>query len=469
MSDIRKFPVYLLFFCIALTSAFSCRSSDGISREVLNAKKDSIKVNKRQKNKQKQDTIINKDDYYNPNFLRYENYVYDANIKTVLLHPDGWELSSPVIKLNSTDKLKLSFDDFVTNVKSYKFTVVHCNADWTPSDLLPSDYIDGFTDDNINSYQYSLNTMQKYIHYDLIFPTENLRLTKSGNYLLKVFTESDPETPVITQRFMVMDQQVNIAGRVKRATVLNDMDYKQEIDFTINSGAYNIENPYENIHVAITQNDRIDNAITNLKPLYVRGSELIYDFEEGNVFTGGSEFRRFDVKSIQYYSERIAKISYDSLGNHVYLKPDIRNTFKVYNSDKDINGKYLIKTEDGRNTDIEADYLWVHFSLPYDAPLVDGDLYVMGELTNWAFTKDAKLKYDYAQKTYKTALYLKQGYYNYEYLFLKNSETVGDVSFIEGTHYETENDYNIFVYYRKPGTLYDQLIAVKKLNSLKDK
>jgi len=407
-----------------------------------------------------------KDDYFKSDFFRYEDYIYDQNIKTVLLRLNEWELSAPVIKLKTEEKLKLSFDDFSENTKNYKYTIIHCSANWTPSDLLPTDYIDGFTDDNITSYQYSLNTIQKYIHYDLVFPTENLRITKSGNYIIKVYIEGNPENPVITRRFMVTNPLVTITTTIKRATVLEARDAKQEIDFTINSGAYSVENAFSNLTIVLMQNDRFDNIINTLKPQYVRGNELVYDFEEGNTFTGGSEFRKFDMKSIKYLALHIKKIIFDT-AYQVYLLPDAKRQFMVYNSDKDINGKRFIKTEDGTNSDTEAEYAYVHFTLPYDAPTIDGDVYVFGSLTDWSFPKEAKMKYDYNERAYKASLYLKQGYYNYEYVFLKTGEKAADESFIEGSHWETENDYSIYVYYRQPGTLYDQLIGSTKVNSTK--
>ncbi len=400
-------------------------------------------------------------DYYKETYFRYEDYTYVDNIKTILFNRDGWELSNPIIKLNSDEKLFISFDDLDGDLKYYRYTVIHCDAFWNPSDLLQNEYIEGFMNDDIEDYHYSLNTAQEYTNYQHIFPTEDLKITKSGNYILKVFLEEDEENIVFTRRFMVMETKLSIEEKVKRPTSINDRNYKQEIDFDIYTHGYQIINPYKNLKVIIKQNGRWDNAITDLKPFMIKNDVLDYNYDEENVFNGGNEFRNFDIKSLKYNSERISEIIYNSNMYHVYLRNDHRRTFKIYHLEDDINGKKLITTEDANNSFIEGEYVQVHFFLPYNAPLVDGNLYVFGALTCWNYTKEGKLHYNYDKSGYETTLFLKQGFYDYQYVFLESGQQEGDETFIEGNHRETNNDYTIYVYYRKSGSLYDKLVAVK--------
>ena len=241
---------------------------------------------------------------------------------------------------------------------------------------------------------------------------------------------------------------------------------QQEIDFIIFKQSYDISNPYGNLKVKIFQNGRTDNVIENLSPSMIRGNEIIYDYDKENVFNGGNEFRQLDIKDFRYQSERIRKILYDENGYQIYLWDDERRPYKYYLSKEDINGKKLIQSEKGTNPDIEGDYARVHFSLPYPAPRIDGNIYVIGALTDWEFTEEGKLKYNFEKHGYETSIYLKQGFYNYLYVFLENGQTKGDVTLIEGNHFETNNEYSIYVYYHEPGTFYDKLIAVEYLNRL---
>jgi hypothetical protein len=449
-----SFPFFFTScFHRSITSNTNVTSNDTILSK--KEKKDSIKK------------VKEKENYPVENKIIYYNYTASENIKTVLLYKEGFELSLPLIELNSSEKMLLSFDDFDYTDIIYKYTFIHCDADWTPSDMQPFEYLKGFTEDLIDDYQYSFNTIKKYTHYKLLFPTENMKLTKSGNYILKVYKDGYPDNAVLTRRFMIVEPHVTISATAKRATLIEDMDYKQEIDFTVNYANYPIANPYQDVKITITQNNRNDNAITNLKPKYINNNQLVYDFEQGNTFEGGNEFRFFDLKSIKSRTINIAKIGYDSLGYYAYILPDEKRAFKNYYFSQDINGRKLIKTDDYPDSDIEAEYVNVHFTLPYNFTVIGGNIYVLGALTDWNFTNEGMLKYNYLNHTYETSILLKQGYYNYIYVFLEDGKTAGDETLIEGTRYETENEYAIYVYCKENGTTYDKLIGVKIINSQK--
>jgi hypothetical protein len=408
------------------------------------------------------------DDYFRKDFLRYENFIYKNNIKTVTLHRLGQELSAPVIELRSPDKLIMGFDDLDGDIKQYSYTLIHCDADWTPSRLIPSQYITGFNDESLTNHRFSYNSIQRYTHWELVFPTNELRPVVSGNYLIKIYQSYQPDDIVLTQRFMVADPKVAIEGTVRRPTIAKYRNSMQEIDFIIHHDNYLIDNPYGDIHVVISQNDRWDNVIAGLKPLFVRNNELIYNYEEGNLFNGGNEFRVFDTRSVRYNSEAIREIIYDSLLYRVFLYNDEPRSSKRYFSHQDINGRFVIRKQEGRNAYLEAEYTMVHFRLLYDEPVIDGNIYVFGALTNWNYGPGSLMKYNFEERAYEAALYLKQGYYNYEYVFVQDGSNEADATFIEGNHYETENNYVIYVYHRPIGGQYDQLIGVRRLNSLRD-
>lgn len=408
-----------------------------------------------------------KEEYFEDNSIRYENFIYKASIKTVQLHDESFELSQPILNLGSEEKLKLSFDDLDADLKNYSYTIIHCNSNWEPSGLIAAEYIDGFQENTINDYSYSFNTLQKFTHYNTIFPNNSMQITKSGNYILKVIVDGNAEDIVITRRFMVYQNRIMLNAKVTAASIISDRNYKQEIDFTINHTGYSIMNPFSDLKVVITQNNRWDNAKTDLKPLFVKDAELVYDLDVDNVFSGGNEFRYFDIKSIRYQSERIGNVTSDSSGNQVVLLPDEKRTFRRYSTYSDINGNYLIKVQEGNDSEVEADYCYVHFFLQYDAVLTDGNLYVSGAFNAWRYNQENLMRYNDKRFGYECTLLLKQGYYNYQYAYLKDGETAADETLIEGMHFETENDYTIYVYHRQQGTFYDQLIGVKRLNSIR--
>ena len=406
------------------------------------------------------------DDYFRPDYLQFDNVIYKNNIKTVLLSPVGNELGFPIIAFNSNEKLNLSFDDLDADRKTYNYTVIHCDAAWNPTNLTYTEYIDGYHDELITEYKYSFNTIQTYTHFNLVFPTEGLRLKKSGNFIIKVFLDYNEDSVVFTKRFMVYDKKVELEASAKAATIISDRYSKQEIDFTINNGQYQLNDPYDNVRVTLIQNQRFDNAITTLQPQYVKENQLVYDYDEGNVFNAGNEFRYFDDKNFRAASEKVNKYIFDAQRvNNIYLIPEEKKAYKRYVTQSDINGNFVVRTLQGYDGATDADYAQVHFYLPYDQAIANADVYVFGACSNWKYLPEFKMNYDTAFKAYTAAAFLKQGYYNYEYVVLKDNQKIADESIIEGNHFETENDYYILIYYKAFGTYYDQLIGYKKLNT----
>ena len=392
--------------------------------------------------------------------------VYRPSLKSVLFVRTGFELSAPVIRLNSTEKLDLSFDDLSEEARTYMFTIRHCGYDWTTTpDLLTSEYINGMPEDEIITEENSFNTTVPYIHYSISFPTRDLQPKLSGNYLLIVWSD-DPSRPDITLRFMVAEpSSVGVEAEITQPDLLEERFTGQQINFKVNMGGFPLMDARREVKVVVLQNDRWDNALLAPEPRFVRGNELDWFYDERNVFDGGNEFRGFDLKSLRYQTMRIRKIMYDT-AFQVWLLDDPNRSSKNYIYESDINGRILIKSEDNaQRSELESDYAWVHFSFP-SGPLPSGlKLYILGALTNWRMDESSEMYYNAGSRRFERALFLKQGYYNYLYAAGMGGDTYGDVTIAEGSHWETENQYMVLVYLREIGGLYDRLVAVQEINS----
>lgn len=407
-------------------------------------------------------------EYGKDDFVRYEDYVYKENIKTPQLYVKGEPLSMPVLFMNGNKKLELHFDDLDSEFHTYSYKIVHCNANWEPSSLNPQEYISGYFNGFIEDYKYSFNTLFSYIHYKLEFPNQELTFTKSGNYIIKVYANNNEDDLLLTRRFFVVEQRLSIESNIHMATLARHRDYKQEVDFTINTQNYNIQDPYADIQVVLSQNRRWDNAIFNLKPLFVRTPELIYNYEDNNLFDGNNEFRFFDAKDLRYQSMNVDGVQIENGKTHLWVLAEEPRSFKRYYTQQDINGKRLIKRDQSNEQNREADYMLTHFTLKRETPVENADIYVFGELSDWQFKEDFKMEYVAVEKEYRLTTLLKQGYYNYMYATLASGKTKGDLSVIEGTHSETENDYYFFVYHRQRGEIYDRLVGFHQDNSVKE-
>jgi len=403
-------------------------------------------------------------DYYQSGYLRFENFIYNENIKTVILEQENLRLSEPVIELGGTERLVLSFDDLDGDFKNYMYTLIHCDASWVPSNLISNEYLAGFTEDRIINYRSSFNTIQHYTHYIQEIPGREVKPTISGNYIVKVYVEGEPDKPVLTRRMMVLQARTNIEATVRRATVVSDMHSKQEIDFSVIHSGLQLANPFEDVKVVLMQNGRWDNAVTGLKPLFLKENELEYNYEEENTFNGGNEYRMFDLRTVRVYTQFVQQIIEGTDGFSVILVPGISRSFDRYVTENDINGKFLIRNQDGRDSDLESEYVKVKFTLKHEI-LTTGNFYVFGALSDWRIGSQNKMEYNYDEGTYETLLYLKQGYYDYQFVFVEDGSAKPDETIVEGNHFETGNDYSILVYYKQLGGRHDQLVGLKRINT----
>ena len=390
--------------------------------------------------------------------IQLENRIYEEGIRSVTLSI-GHLQDHPVITL-STGELYLDFDDLVETSRYVKYTLIHCTHDWKPSDLNPIEYIEGYIEDDISTYDYSFNTIEHYMQYHLTIPNDNMRPTKSGNYVLFVYDDT-PDHPLLTRRFMVReDEQAGVTGSVHRSSVVADRFTHQEVDFVVSSGPYIVRNPAMNLHAAIQQNGRWDNAILGLTYRSGFPGEYSFDYDDGrNTFPGGAEFRTFDTRTLRTNGDRIISITFDHRQNHAYVLEDEARPFGAYESRNTLNGGSYYHNIDMQNP-FSEDYVYTHFTLKSPFPFDQGDVYVFGQLTDWNILPEAKLHYNEQYKFWETDFPLKQGLHNYQYVHVPYGTHAIDPSYIEGNHYETHNDYTVYIYFREDGGTYDRLIGV---------
>ncbi len=396
----------------------------------------------------------------------YQNSVYREEIKSVQLFRDGNVLSNPVIELGSDAQLVLKFDDLAEEAKNYYYTVIHCDANWNESYVRQSEYLGSFADNPLTDYALSFNTTVRYVNYQLRIPNEECSPKFSGNYALVVFEDNDRRNLVLIQRFYVVEPLVRVEGAVKKATFDPFNGPNQEVDFRVYADKVRLLNPREDIKVVLMQNRRWDNAITNLKPSFIRENLLEYDYNKENVFSGGNEFRYFDIRTKRYPSENVGEIRFLRPYYHATLLPDAIRSNKKFSQYKEMNGNFVVESQDRiTDADTECDYFFVHFFLPMQSMLVGGTVNVFGALTGWNANKANEMKWNFERAGYELSLMLKQGYYNFQYAYVPEGSPKADLINLEGSFFLTENEYQIFAYYRDQASRYDRLVGYVMVNS----
>ena len=389
----------------------------------------------------------------------YETRSFSDRFKTLRTQVEGRELFPPIIDLNTNEHITISFDEMTEEISYLQYSLVHCNADWRPSALSELEYLDGFNTNPIEEFDFSIATFAHYVHYSLTLPNEDVQFKVSGNYVLLVYPENEPERVLLQVCFSVYENNILVAPGVTSRT---DIDYNrehQQVSVTLNTNNYRIQNPYNELKVSVTQNGRRDNEVIVNRPLRVQGSQIFFDHDRNLIFEAGNEFRRFEMVATRYAGLGVSNIYHFDPYYHVELTPVEPRSESSYLYDQTQNGRFVIRQSGANDSDTEADYFVVHFTLDSD-PIPGGKIYIDGELTNHLYSPYNEMIYNPQTEQYEKTLLLKQGSYNYQYLFLPDGARTATAAPVEGNCYQTVNEYLVKVYHRAPGERYDRLIGI---------
>ncbi len=395
------------------------------------------------------------------NFIaQIEEKIEPEHIRTIEFKGVTRQSQLPIIKLG--EPLRLSFDAINGEEADFYYQITHHDFDWTPSDLSKGEYLEGFDDIRIYNYENSLNTLQIYSHYELSIPNKDTRaITKSGNYLMSIY--DDDGYLVFTRRFMVIESIVGVSVEIKRSRDIKYIDYKQVVQFTINSPTLLLINPKQTVRTLVLQNSNIKSAITNLKPQYTIGTELIYRYDKEASFWGGNEFLYYDNKDVRLATSNIRQVELGDIYNNYLFTNGSRKEYP-YTYRPDINGNFVVRILDVQNIDIEAEYVRMHFNLQYFDDIGDKELHIYGNFNNWCIDESTYMKYDAYSDTYRNERLFKQGFYNYKYVLVDRDGSI-DESAVCGNFWQTENEYSVLVYFRDLGARYDRIIGLGKASS----
>lgn len=395
----------------------------------------------------------------------YTNNVFNPAVKSVEFYNTSKVGSFPIINLNTAEQLLLAFDDLRGGYHNYYYTLEHCDHKWNSSNLSTGFYMQSYQDDRIIDYLYSTNTMRKYTHYELKFPNDNIKPKISGNYILKVYEDGDQNKMVLTRRFSVLSSRVAVGAEVVTPNLVQLRQTGQKVNLQINYGNLLVQNPNSDMRVVVMQNERPETAQINIPPTYVFSGQLKYNDISINNFAGRNEFRHFDTRTLKLNTDRISRIYRDTAYSVVLLTDPVRDS-RDYLFQFDNDGRFFILNQDGNDARRDGDYTYVYFSLAGNNLPTQGAVHIIGKFNDYRVDARSKMDYDPAVGRYFIRQFLKQGVYDFEYTWVNNAGVADDIP-IEGTHFETENDYQVLVYYRPPSARWDELVGYRLLNTAK--
>lgn len=413
-------------------------------------------------------------------YAQFHTRIVSSNVRTLRVRyaDASMDVQRPMLVLENNvvdgseeeNTLEISFDEMSHDTRMYSYSIQHLDYDWTPSELNSYEYLKGFTVDDIDNYEISMNTQQNYTHYWFTFPNDDMQLTASGNYVLRIFEDGDEEQIVAEVCFSVVEPLVSIETKVRGNTDIEFNGRYQQLDVDVHTEMLEVRNPQE-IKLLVNQNGRLDNQVVVDKPTFVEPNKLRYVNQKQMIFEGGNEFRHFDTYSVYYAGYGVNAIRYAQGEYHAFLEQDeVRGVLArgagregtPYLTEYDANGQWIVNCEKTDYVDTDAEYMWVHFVLPVQQYIQGGHVFVGGELFGNQYTAQNRMDYDAEEKCYYLYAYLKQGGYDYMY-YVVSANGVTTLP-LEGSHWQTKNEYRVMVYYRPFGGRYDRLVGCKIIN-----
>lgn len=389
--------------------------------------------------------------------------IFDPSFRSLKVSVDEDFFAAAAICAGSQAHVVVSFDQIADDVAYLRYRILHCNADWQPSNLLEPEFVDGFNLAPVSDYAFSVNTFVHFVNYRILLPNQEMTPLVSGNYLLQVFPEEEPDSTLLQARFCVSDEQALIDGNVLTVTDRGVNDQYQQLELVVDLLGSHVQNPMTDIIITVEQNlDK--NSIRRLPPpMRVAGSRLFYEHQPQLIFDAGNEYRRFETSAIPQTGMHVDSTRFLYNCYSVYLTPDLPRTAN-YVYDQTQQGRFKVRQINAIDADLGADYVDVNFELRIQ-PQPGVNVMVQGEMTEALPQQSTVMTYDYDRQAYLLSLPLKQGAYNYRYVVQPTDRQSVQAAPVEGNHYQTRNEYTVKVYHRPPNSRGDRLLAVRTIRN----
>lgn len=413
------------------------------------------------------DTLKNDKDTFIVSPKIFDSILSDK-IKSVRLQALNSQFAEPVISILPGSKLILTFDDFSEDFREYSYKLIHCNAHWEISNQNVNDYYITSMNQYIETYAFSSATKAAFTHYELIIPKEGEKFIRSGNFLLQV-TDNETDSVILIKRFMVVEPKITVNGKIVKTDDVRYSEYKQQIQFEVyDPKSYILD--IGNIFVRIMKNASQDIFCENIKPSFVNNNRITFERSDACIFDGGNEYRFFNMLEYKYLSNNVYKVDMSS-GSifDLYLEEDKSRSYLRYSLESDFNGRIMYGSGSKVFPPEELDYARVHFAFKPEESLFGYEIYLYGELSQYRINDNFKMVFNPERNRYELTKILKQGLYNYQYVVKSIYQEGPDESTLEGSHFQTENEYCILVYYSNIREGYDQLLGIERLKSAKEK
>lgn len=390
--------------------------------------------------------------------------IFDPAFRTLKVERAGDFMSPPVITPGGGQVI-ISFDELTSDRSYLCYSLYHCNADWQPSQLLEHEYLRGFNKADIEDVGYSRTTFVQYVNYRLAIPSSaDTEPLVSGNYLVRIYRDDEPDDILLQARFSVSEESVRVEASADTHTDRGNDGTLQQLVLRLDTGNSDDGlDPNTEIIVAVEQNGDPSTRRLITRPLRVSQGMAEYYHNPDLIFPSGNEWRRFETVRADYPGLHADSARYDGSAYAAFLTLDEGRADKPHTYDETQFGRFMVREYNSADSDTGADYINTHFTLDFPR-VMNARIYLDGEFTNHLLLPEYEMHYDAESHLYRATVQLKQGSYNYRYVAVStdadgNPAGKPQPSLTEGDKGETINEYRIQVYVRRHGSRGDRLVA----------
>lgn len=374
------------------------------------------------------------------------------SIKGVQFYRKNYPGSPPIIRLNTSDQLVLSFDELSSLSGQFEVRFEHYNQDWTNSDLADIWIFEGIGSQTIQGGELNRESRPNYYSYTYQFPNRDIQFLVSGNYQI-IISDYQSGTELFSLPFFITENEGEFEPATE--TFYNAGPYGAAMNQVSGTFYYPdfIEFPQFNLTYRITQNRFWKESISPTQTNFVTNSQTSFRTTRDQFFPSYTEFNTLDLRRLSLQNPQI--FGYDRA--EVPELITLRNDYFNFSSDV----RTITETGFGRPvTNRDARYLSVDFRYETQGAVArNSEIYLLGDFNQWTIDEKFKLKYSNELGLFTVNALVKQGLYNYQYAIFEGSE----INFLRNLESLTSKpqEYAGFVYYKDPQLQYDRLLNTR--------
>ena len=376
-----------------------------------------------------------------------------ANIKSVRFwNPAQPNAPIPSIRLNSRDRLLLSFDELSEYTGTFLIQFSHRNRDWTKSSLPETWFMDGMNQLSLQGGEPSMANSIPYHHYQLSIEQAKLQFLVSGYYFIHVLDFSSG-IELFNLPFIITEQQVDLM--VESETLYNSGSFggaKERLFYEFGLPEF-VDMPVFDLDMHVYQDGFLRTSVP------ARGKDFSQDklgrfyLEESQAFPAFTRFYSLGLQGLTLRNEEILAYEEDPELPRITLKEDF-----ISFSDT----PYQLQSMFGSpNSQRFSRYAKVNFRFnPMgDRPKSSEEVYLVGDFNQWTQDRDYKMNWNAELGLFEVPVLLKEGNYRYSYALKQGNEL--DISYLSSSLTKENQSYTGVLLYRDPNLQYDRVLSIK--------